>query len=782
MIAIKPYTLQRWKQTILILLAAYSFQLTSAAQITPLIPPPLPQNEEALLLDALNTEPEILEGGYRQHDLIVARLNTWNDGPRNITVRLLLPPGDGVSSFPLVAYVHGGGFIGGSSKIKVLEKKKRFGYAMRALLDEGFAVASMDYRLAREAGWPAPISDVLCGLRFLSKHASHWKVDARSIGIAGHSAGARIAALTATADQNEFHRQGLPWGNSPVNFAAIWLWAGSAWDWPTASQWTAFGKPRHYSVPRLLFGEHPAWDDAARHRIRIRSHLPHLSMDMPPLYALRGASDYAGDHTDAERAVEIWKALGSDAQLEIVPGGHNAIGGLQSLTEFFKTHLRQKLRKENRERNLTSAARLLNDIQEPLAAVEVLVQKYTKNGGHTLPHGHWIILHDGDLMWNPNDEGWAQDDQEQLQRARKTLARQETVAAEYALKRGEWFHALYSAENTRSLDPAANRGSSIAEKAKEEMAREKQIFSLLHEANNALRNESTDRAKKILQTIEDPRLESAFKRISEGQQTDMPTWASDGGIDVYGRWATLSLNDTIDIRFRWVEPGNWYLLEHLYFRNKQTAPLTKNLTITNGFWLAETETTIEQWLAVEQNSTFDFSNSEKEHPVSMVNYLQIIDWLEQLEQRHPGLIARLPFEEEWLFAAAVSGQQHAQPPIETGSVHALSIDPKNPGPLPVKTLIPNLGGYYGLGGSVMEWTASAGESRAYFKAPNGDKRVFAYPIARGGAWSSMPHSIGLSLRKQQRHGNRQGDLGFRIAIGGDPDADNWLKKIEQHND
>jgi formylglycine-generating enzyme required for sulfatase activity len=82
----------------------------------------------------------------------------------------------------------------------------------------------------------------------------------------------------------------------------------------------------------------------------------------------------------------------------------------------------------------------------------------------------------------------------------------------------------------------------------------------------------------------------------------------------------------------------------------------------------------------------------------------------------------------------------------------------------------------------MEWTASAGESRAYFTTPNGDKRVLAYPIARGGAWSSMPHIISLALRKQQRHGNRQGDLGFRIAIGGGPGADNWLKKIEQHDD
>ncbi|MCF8361682.1 MAG: SUMF1/EgtB/PvdO family nonheme iron enzyme [Prolixibacteraceae bacterium] len=765
-----------YRKFIYILLAVFIVPITTIAQIKSLTPPSLPQNEEALLKKARNSEPEILEGGYRQYELVVARLNTWENNPKDIIVRLVLPPNNKKEHFPLVAYVHGGGFIGGSPDIKIQDEKKNFGYAMHSLLEEGFAIASVGYRLAREAGWPAPISDVLCGLRFLSQHADHWGVDASSIGISGHSAGARTAVLTATVNQNEFHRQKLPWGNEPVNFAAIWLWAGSAWDWPTADQWVEFGKPRQYSVPRLLFGEHPAWDNESRHRLRIRSHLPHLSMNMPPLYVFRGASDYGGDHADAKRAVEVWKALGAEAEMGIAPGGHSTIGPVEPLIKFFERNLKIKP-PQKKEQNLSEAARRLNDINEPLAAVEVLVQKHTTNGGHTLPPGNWMILHNEALHWNPDGTNWPRLDQEQLQRAQKKLAHEESKAAKLSLKREDWFRASTAAKNANSLDAANNEMSKLARKAEQQANREEQIFKLLHEANVAYHSNQLQKAKKLLNEIEDPRLKTALERVSANQKPDVPAWAGEGGIDVYGRWAVLNLDKKVKLRLRWVAPGEWNLPEHLYFRNRNTEPYSKHITIPHGFWLAETETTVEQWQAINQSESTEFSESEVRHPINMVNYLQIVDWLQTLENKHPELIARLPSESEWLFAATLSGRINVQPPVHISSVHALKVNPKKPGPLSVKTTIPNLGGFYGLLGGVMEWTASPGAAKARLTDKNGKKRVLAYPIARGGAWSSMPHSLTFGLRKQQRHGNRQPDLGFRIAIGGGPDSENWLEDV-----
>jgi hypothetical protein len=49
------------------------------AQMLPWIPITEPQDESLLLEAALEVEPEILEGGYRQYDLTVARMTTWGE-------------------------------------------------------------------------------------------------------------------------------------------------------------------------------------------------------------------------------------------------------------------------------------------------------------------------------------------------------------------------------------------------------------------------------------------------------------------------------------------------------------------------------------------------------------------------------------------------------------------------------------------------------------------------------------------------------------------------------
>ena len=82
-------------------------------------------------------------------------------------------------------------------------------------------------------------------------------------------------------------------------------------------------------------------------------------------------------------------------------------------------------------------------------------------------------------------------------------------------------------------------------------------------------------------------------------------------------------------------------------------------------------------------------------------------------------------------------------------------------------------------GGVHEWTSSPGRHTARFTDSAGRFRVLAYPIARGGAWSSMPHTLGPGIRKQHRHGNRQPDLGFRFAIGEGPGAADWLSDVER---
>lgn len=756
------------------------FLLPASARLQPLVPVSDEQNEAQLLQDAQKQEPVVLKGGYQQYDLVVARLATWDNGEKEIVVRLILPPKDKNAKglLPVVAYIHGGGFIGGNPFMEIPGKEGSFGEAFTALLDEGFAVASMGYRLAREAGWPAPVSDVLCGLRFLTQHGKYWGVDASHIGISGHSAGARLAALVSACEQNAFHHQDLPWQGAEVRFSALWIWAGSAWDWPRADQWVDFGKPRYYSVPRLLFGEHPAHDYQTRHRLRIRSHLPHLSMKMPPLYQFRGASDYGGDHSDAQRAVEVWNALGIEATLDIKPGGHNEVGPLEPFTAFFKQHAKTEETESKKRDPLETAFRLL-EINEPLAAIEVLVTAKTSNGGYDLPSGEWMILHNGSLMWHVEANDWNKEEQMLLKQARSKLALAEATAANTFLQRGEWYRAETSARNAVSLGLEDDDLLLMAHNAVRSPEKETAFFSALHKANTLLYEGKKNAAVEILEQTGDQRSQDAIKRITAPAKFRLPEWADNGGVDIYGQWISLEPAPGISMRFRLVDPGTWDLPTHLFFRNSKDEPMVKRIQIENGFWLAETETTHEQWMAITGKKHDTIPEDKLKNPVAMIDYLRIVEGLNQLDKKYDQVQIKLPSEAEWLYAGYYfSG---SNPPANVGAVHAMFSE-EVPGARSVDSTLPNQAGYKGLLGGVMEWTSSPGNARAYVTDSLGRRLIISYPIARGGAWSSMPHSLDFGLRKQQRHGNRQPDLGFRVAIvEGEKDQD-WLEDVRFFRD
>ncbi len=97
---------------------------------------------------------------------------------------------DGVGPFPLLIFVHGGGWLQGS----YADSSEFEGAAAR-----GFVYASVGYRLSQKAIAPAQINDVKAAIRFLKANAAKYKIDKARIAIAGSSAGGHLAALTGTS-------------------------------------------------------------------------------------------------------------------------------------------------------------------------------------------------------------------------------------------------------------------------------------------------------------------------------------------------------------------------------------------------------------------------------------------------------------------------------------------------------------------------------------------------------------------------------------------------------
>jgi acetyl esterase/lipase len=91
---------------------------------------------------------------------------------------------------PAAVWIHGGALIMGSRR---LSKNSR---VLTALLDAGFTVISIDYRLAPETKLPGIIEDVQDAWEWLHAQAPMLRIDAARIGVCGGSAGGYLTLMT----------------------------------------------------------------------------------------------------------------------------------------------------------------------------------------------------------------------------------------------------------------------------------------------------------------------------------------------------------------------------------------------------------------------------------------------------------------------------------------------------------------------------------------------------------------------------------------------------------
>ena len=106
----------------------------------------------------------------------------------DMLVRLYTP--SAARNLPLIVFFHGGGFV--ICNVGMYDDLCKFlaNYS-------GCAVASVEYRLAPEAPFPAPLEDCYSALKWLAAHAADLNVDPARLAVAGDSAGGNLATATA---------------------------------------------------------------------------------------------------------------------------------------------------------------------------------------------------------------------------------------------------------------------------------------------------------------------------------------------------------------------------------------------------------------------------------------------------------------------------------------------------------------------------------------------------------------------------------------------------------
>jgi acetyl esterase/lipase len=147
-------------------------------------------------------------------------------------------------------WIHGGGWSTGDKSVP----------PGMGLLPRGYVVASINYRLSREAVFPAQIYDCKAAIRFLRSHAGQFDIDPTRIGVWGCSAGGQLASLLGTTNgRREYEGTDRTLGVSS-NVQAVCDWFG-----PTDFlQWKDLSSAGAIAVNQLLGGIAANHDAAAR--------------------------------------------------------------------------------------------------------------------------------------------------------------------------------------------------------------------------------------------------------------------------------------------------------------------------------------------------------------------------------------------------------------------------------------------------------------------------------------------------------------------------------------
>jgi acetyl esterase len=135
-----------------------------------------------------------------RHGVEVLRDVPYHDTGRTEHLCDIYRPATGTGPWPVVLYVHGGGFA-------LLSKDTHWVMALH-FARRGFLVVSINYRLAPRHRYPAATEDACTALEWVVDNAARYGGDPSRLVLAGESAGANLVTMLAVASA---YRRPEPW-------------------------------------------------------------------------------------------------------------------------------------------------------------------------------------------------------------------------------------------------------------------------------------------------------------------------------------------------------------------------------------------------------------------------------------------------------------------------------------------------------------------------------------------------------------------------------------------
>jgi acetyl esterase/lipase len=223
---------------------------------------------------------------------------------------------------PLLVWIHGGGWTKGS--------KSQFNPMFVRLTAEGYAAASIDYRLDGVTSHPKQIHDCKGAIRWLRANAEKYGYDVARIGAGGGSAGGHLVLLLGLSSGIE-ELEGDVGGNTDQSsqvHAVVDLYGPSALGL-FAEESERF---RNNKTPELLKSASP---------------VTYLTKDDPPLLIFHGDKDQLVPLSQSEHIHKLYQEMGLESSLHVVEGaGHGGpqfsdLARYELVKAFLDRHIKQ---------------------------------------------------------------------------------------------------------------------------------------------------------------------------------------------------------------------------------------------------------------------------------------------------------------------------------------------------------------------------------------------------------------------------------------------------------
>jgi len=253
---------------------------------------------------------------------------------------IFIPENKTKNPLTLIVHVHGGGWSAGDKEQEHL---------FIPLLNRGYAVATINYRLSHEALWPAQIYDCKAAIRWLREHAHEYGYDPNKIGVWGESAGGHLVAMlgTTSGDPAMEGNVGDLHVSSKVQAVCDWFGPTDLVTLPRQSELAVAAQHSGKATARG-FTEELLGGRVEDHKAEAKQASPitYVTSSCPPFLIMHGDRDTLVPPSQSQELYDALRAKNVDATFKIVAGAGHAgayfqrYGERKMVWEFFDAKLK----------------------------------------------------------------------------------------------------------------------------------------------------------------------------------------------------------------------------------------------------------------------------------------------------------------------------------------------------------------------------------------------------------------------------------------------------------